>query len=256
MHMNEGVINKGEGPGLILIHGFCENNWMWSDAVDRLANRFNVLAIDLPGFGDRNEETVLSINDAATFVMDQMSQYRIPKAVIAGHSMGGYVALSALRNHPDRVVGVSLINSHASADTLLKSQNRLKTIEFLRNFGSEEFLQLFVKDLLSEDHEDNEVWIEELHQMVSRTPLNSIISALYKMIERRDQKDLLKTTNIPIQALIGTQDKMADFREVLEQVSVLAVGDVHLFPSGHLGIKEMPEEYLRALAKFVVFCNS
>jgi len=103
----------------------------------------------------------------------------------------------------------------------------------------------------------NRPYSEKTAELIDEEVRNIIANAYQRTVDLiNDKKDLLKTTNIPIQALIGTQDKMADFREVLEQVSVLAVGDVHLFPSGHLGIKEMPEEYLRALAKFVVFCNS
>jgi len=252
--MTKGIIRKGQGESALLIHGFCENNWMWNHAIEQLSKDFQVVAIDLPGFGDLADEDVMSMTDSAKYVADILDGFEIDKAVIAGHSMGGYVALSFLQHYPEKVAGISLINSHAAADSLEKSQNRLKTVDFLRQHGSSEFLKLFIKDLLSAQNDNNTDWLNELEEMVGRTPTNSIISALYKMIERQDQRELLKSTEVPVQFLLGTNDKMYNHMEVLEQGVGLSLGDLHLFPSGHLGIKEMPEEYLRALTNFSNFC--
>ena len=92
--------------------------------------------------------------------------------------------------------------------------------------------------------------------MVQRTPVNSIISALYKMIERTDKVELLKSTSIPIQLMLGTKDKMYDHHTIIQNCADVAIIDIHLFPTGHLGIKEMPEEYLRAFESFVRFTES
>lgn len=244
---------EGKGPTVILIHGFCENRTMWEAFAPKLTDDYSVLTIDLPGFGEAIEQEVLHIRENGDHVIALMDELGIEKALIAGHSMGGYIGLSVLQHHPERLFGLSLFNSHAASDTEEKSQNRLKSIDFIRRNGTEEFFKLFVSDLLSAENDQREDWVNQLLEMVRVTPQSSVINSMYRMMERMDQVQLVQTTEMPLQFMIGTRDKMYATDVILEQCATAQNIDIQLFPSGHLGIKEMPDEYHRAFRGFIEY---
>jgi len=244
---------QGNGLPVILIHGFCENRTMWDELGPLLASNYDVIAIDLPGFGEARDNEVLHIRENADHVIGLMDELDVEKALIAGHSMGGYVGLSILQHHSDRIYGLSLFNSHAASDSEEKAQNRLKSIDFIRQHGTDEFFKLFVRDLLSKKNDQRADWIEELLAMVSVTPQSSVIASMYRMMERLDQLELVRSTEMPLQIMIGTEDKMYNADTVLGQFALAQNIDIRLFPSGHLGIKEMPDEYHRAFKEFIDF---
>lgn len=244
---------QGSGRSVIFIHGFCENRTMWNDFAPLLATDHEIITIDLPGFGEARDQDVLHLRENADHVIGLMDELNIEKAVVAGHSMGGYVGLSMLQHHSDRLLGLSLFNSHAASDSEEKSQNRLKSIDFIRSHGTEYFFKLFVRDLLSAENDHRDEWINELLEMVSVTPQSSVIASMYRMMERVDQIDLVRSTDMPLQIMIGTRDKMYNADVVLEQFATGKNIDVRLFPSGHLGIKEMPDEYHRAFREFIEY---
>ncbi|MCB9246762.1 MAG: alpha/beta hydrolase [Flavobacteriales bacterium] len=252
--MHKGYWQQGAGADLVLLHGFCEHAVMWAEVLPLLASRYTVHTFDLPGFGSMAHEDVLSMEDAAAYVHRILEQNAVRTYVVAGHSMGGYVGLCMMQMFPESVLGLSLVNSHADADSIEKAANRSKTIEFLGKNGREEFLELFVRDLLSAENDTRADWITELLDMVRATPVERIIQGLEMMRDRRGFLPYLSTCDRPVQFLIGKADKLYKYPELFVQASKCRHADVHLFDSGHLGVKEKPEQYVRALSDFVKYC--
>jgi pyruvate dehydrogenase E2 component (dihydrolipoamide acetyltransferase) len=106
-------LEVGEGPPLILLHGFGGdiNIWIFNQEALSEAGR-TVYALDLPGHGgsskDVGEGDLDSLVEVLRGFMDEMG---IEKAHLVGHSMGGAVAGSLALGHPDRVASVVLIAS-------------------------------------------------------------------------------------------------------------------------------------------------
>src|SRR3954469_6871660 len=90
----------GSGPPLVLIHGIGHTWRGWSPMLPQLERRFDVLAVDLPGFGHSDpfppgvESTPEALADA---VEDEMGRAGFDRAHIAGNSLGGWVALELAR---------------------------------------------------------------------------------------------------------------------------------------------------------------
>jgi len=105
----------GSPVPLVLLHAFPLHAAMWDDLLDSLAGP--VLVVDLPGLGNSpvpDGEPDLAVSaDAVVAAMDGEG---IGRAVIAGVSMGGYVAMAIARRHPARLAGIGLIDTKASAD--------------------------------------------------------------------------------------------------------------------------------------------
>lgn len=108
----------GEGPVIVLLHGFPENGNLWRDIWPALAKHNTVIIPDLPGSGEStfaNED--LSIEHLAESVKLILDKEGIDEIVLAGHSMGGYIALAFAEKYPVMLRGLSLIHSTAAPDS-------------------------------------------------------------------------------------------------------------------------------------------
>ena len=105
-------MGEGEGPPLLLLHGFGGDINIWVFNQEALAADRTVYALDLPGHGqsskDVGEGDLDSLVEAVAGFMDEMG---IEKAHIFGHSMGGAVAGSLAIKHPEKVQSLALIAS-------------------------------------------------------------------------------------------------------------------------------------------------
>lgn len=102
----------GEGPTLLLIHGFPQDWYEWRHVMPRLANRFRVVAVDLRGVGESaappgGYEAAGLAQDLAGLV-DVLG---IGPAHVVGHDVGGWVAYALARLRPDITRSVTLIES-------------------------------------------------------------------------------------------------------------------------------------------------
>jgi len=104
---------EGTGEPVVLIHGLDSNarvNWQMPGTIDALAKDHQVIAIDLPGYGESDKPA-----DPAAYgeqwvddVILLLNHLNIRKAHIVGYSMGGMVALKLIAEHPDRVISGTL----------------------------------------------------------------------------------------------------------------------------------------------------
>jgi pimeloyl-ACP methyl ester carboxylesterase len=115
------VMGRGE-PTLVLVHGWALDRHLWDNDVPRLAARYRVVTLDLPGHGQssgtRAEWTIAAFGDDVKAVVEAVGATDV---VLVGHSMGGPVVLEAARRMPDRVRGIVLV------DTILDAEARTPT---------------------------------------------------------------------------------------------------------------------------------
>src|SRR6516164_6476107 len=109
------VREMGEGPAVVLVHGYPLDGAMWSGVARALAPRLRVLKPDLPGRGETAAPSEGRLSDYADFVQALLEALPAP-AGLAGFSMGGYVALELVRRRPERLRALALVDTRASAD--------------------------------------------------------------------------------------------------------------------------------------------
>jgi pimeloyl-ACP methyl ester carboxylesterase len=103
---------KGAGPALVLIHGYGSLAYTWKDVFDPLSQKFRVIAMDLKGFGFSDKpEGDYTRRAQAELVIRLLDYLEIDQAVLCGNSMGGQIALTAARYHPQRVSRLILVDS-------------------------------------------------------------------------------------------------------------------------------------------------
>jgi len=111
------ISNKGvdisfdqQGNGdttLLFVHGWAINKSYWQDQVAYFRNRYRVVTIDLPGFGQSGKNRKdWSVAEFGTDVDSVMSQLNLKNVVLIGHSMSGDVVLEAAIHAPGKVLGI------------------------------------------------------------------------------------------------------------------------------------------------------
>lgn len=110
---------KGKKPALLLVHGFGASLDQWRHQFDALGGRYDVFALDLPGFG-QSEKPALSYHqyywrdavvDFARHVLPRHRPEGAPPPVLVGNSIGGFVALAAAAELREEASAVVLVNS-------------------------------------------------------------------------------------------------------------------------------------------------
>lgn len=103
-------VGEGDGPPLVLIHGFGGDHIGWMFNQTDLAQGREVIALDLPGHGRSSKD--VGAGDMASLIATLggfLDAIEVSKAHLAGHSMGGALSLVFATEHPDRVASVSAL---------------------------------------------------------------------------------------------------------------------------------------------------
>ncbi len=244
--------DEGKGKTVVLLHGFTESSKIWTGFASKLSKKFRVICIDLPGHG-KSEciDTIHSMDLMAEVVMTVMTKLKTGKAIMVGHSMGGYVTLAFAEKYPSNLRGFCLFHSHCFADSPDDKENRNRTIDMV---GKDKlgFLAQFIPGLFPiEVHKTYAAKIEKLIQQASKMHKEGVIAALEGMKNRKDQSELLKKTGLPVLFILGLKDSKAPLPRLWEMITLPARSEVFLLRDcGHMGYIEAPEETLRAVMSF------
>jgi pimeloyl-ACP methyl ester carboxylesterase len=135
-HLSHGcvrVVDMGEGPPLVLLHGLGGTWRNWAYNLPGLSKRHRVIAFDLPGFGASvpyaGSVTMERYVDTIVELLDRLG---IERATFAGNSMGGLLTIETAVRHPDRVHAAILVNSGGLP--LTSRRHRFVTIPQARVF--------------------------------------------------------------------------------------------------------------------------
>lgn len=240
-------------PTLVFLHGFIESREIWTDFTRDLPAAYPVFAPDLLGHGANAAPVAnYSMRAQAEHVAQQLQQQNIEKAVLIGHSMGGYVALALAEQQPELVAGLCLLNSSALADTEEKKQAREKNIDFIERHGVGKFMNSFVRPLFAPAHRDTMPGQLQLLEAIGKaTPQQTFIGGLRAMAARADRTHVLREARFPVLVIAGKDDAAIPFEQSVE-VAQLAPVTYALFLAevGHLAYLEAPERTRQAVLDF------
>ena len=105
-------LTAGQGPSLILLHGYAETSLMWKPILPALAQRFTVIAPDLPGIGDSGiPPSGLDMKSAAITIHDLARSLGIQTAQVVGHDIGLMVAYAYAAQFPSEVSKLVLMDA-------------------------------------------------------------------------------------------------------------------------------------------------
>ena len=105
-------LTAGNGPALVLLHGYAETSLMWKPIIPVLAERFTVIAPDLPGIGDSDIPTDgMDMKSAAVRIHDLVRALGVQKSAVVGHDIGLMVAYAYAAQFPAEVTKLVLMDA-------------------------------------------------------------------------------------------------------------------------------------------------
>ncbi len=255
--MNDSVslhyVASGQGVPVVLLHGFPLSSSIWQQQRESLSERYRIIAPDLRGHGQSPAPPgVYDMDLLARDVLAMLDGLGIEKAVIMGHSMGGYVALAAWRLAPARFLALGLIASQAGADTDEARQNRYKLADKVAAEGNQTLAIAMLPKLfaptLPADAEDR-AWVRRL---ILATPSTGIIGALKGMAVRPDAGPSLPTIAVPTLIVAGRQDQIIAPAKAEAMAAIIPRATLAMIDNaGHMPMLEQPGATTAAIGAFL-----
>ena len=265
----------GEGKPTVFIHGFGEDGNVWRPPQTRqkegfstalpsifgdslLLSKFKFIIPDLPGSGKSEmiedmsvegmAEVIKVIVDSEKPVGSQM------RAVLIGHSMGGYIALAFAEKYPEYLNGFGLFHSTAYPDTEEKKATRQKGIQFIKEHGAFEFLETANYSLFSQLSKDKmPELIDEFIGSLRNFTARALVSYYEAMMKRPERIATLKNLQIPMLFIAGKYDNAVPLNDILEQCHLPEISYFHILAeSGHMGMIEEAGKSNRILNDYLI----
>jgi pimeloyl-ACP methyl ester carboxylesterase len=246
--------DEGNGTAIVLVHGYLESAEVWSDFSHKLAEKFRVISVDLPGHGQSDifEETH-SMEFLAATINGLLNAIGIPTAFLTGHSLGGYVSLAFLELYPEKLIGYCLFHSHPLADTMEALQKREREI-LLVNAGKK-FLMYpeNVKKMYADVNlEKFSAELERSKKIASGIRAEGIVAVLKGMMARPSRLSLMEKGVVPCLWILGSMDNYVPCEAIQKKVNLPENAElIILRNSGHLGFIEEEDRALEVLTGFV-----
>ncbi|MBI3998142.1 MAG: alpha/beta fold hydrolase [Armatimonadetes bacterium] len=249
-----GYTVEGQGPPVVLIHGFPLNHRMWQPQVAALRDRFTVITPDLRGFGasgpPAEQTTMDTYADDVLRLLDALGYRRV---ILGGLSMGGYVVFRILARDAARVGALVLADTRAEPDSEEGRQRRYATIARIQAEGAEGFLSDFIGTLVGPTTKAQRPDVlAAVREIVGGPPPQSLAAALGAMATRPDSRPLLASVDSPAVVLVGEEDTLTPPSAAEAIAAGLRRSRMVTIPAAaHLANLEAPEQFNRALREFL-----
>lgn len=239
---------RGNGPALVLLHGYPLDHTTWEPVLPFLQDGADLILPDLRGFGESSSpQAGYSLGDMAADVVALLDHLKIKQAVIAGHSMGGYIALAFAHAFPERLRGLGLIASQAVADSPEGRDGRHATAERVRKLGVN-----VVADSMPARLTSNPALQLSLREIILRQSPQGIIAALEAMAARPDSTPDLSGYDFPVVILHGLQDTLVPVERARQVQALVRHGHlVELQGVAHMPMMEASQATAEALCILV-----
>ena len=235
---------RGTGTPLVLLHGFPLDHHAWDEVAPLLDDTFDLILPDLRGFGaSTTVDSFYSLEDFASDIAGLLDQLGIAKTVIAGHSMGGYIALAFVRLFPERVRGLGLVGSQVLADTEERKEGRYKSAAEVAEHGIGSVIETMTPKFTPDARLQSYA-----REAMERQQPAAYIGALKAMAERVDSTPLLTSFRFPVVLVHGDADALVPIERAREVKEALPEAHLVEIPgAGHMPMMEDAEKTAQAL---------
>jgi 3-oxoadipate enol-lactonase len=248
-------VDGANGKPIVLIHGFPHAREVWNAQAQALSRAHRVIRMDLRGMGASSvPDGPYLMETLAADVAALLDKLSIERAWIAGHSLGGYVALAFARMFSERVAGLALVSSRLAADTPEIAKWRCDLADRTESESSmEPVLQAFEPRMFAPETIASRPEIaESLRAMVRRTQPRGAAAMLRGMALRDDAGDIAPDLDVPVLVVAGRADAVIPAEEAAAVAAAFPNGRLlTLEASGHMPMLEEPDRVSEALEAFL-----
>ncbi len=237
------------------LHGFPLNSTMWDLQVSGLCDVARLIVPDLRGHG-------LTEPTPPPYTMEMLATDCVRlldhvgctgPVVVAGLSMGGYLAFEICRRFPERVAGLILTATKATADTAEIRAVREKSAQTALTDGVAPIVEGLLPKLLAPGAYDTEPeLVEFLKEMMLGTSPEGLAGAQAAMLARPDSTPDLPGLKVPTLIIHGDEDQLIPVAEAEAMAAGMPEADLVIIPgAGHMPNLEEPAGFNEVVREFL-----
>jgi pimeloyl-ACP methyl ester carboxylesterase len=226
---------------IVLIHGAGGSSLGWHSLLRRMPG-MKIITPDLPGHGKSDGAGRQSINDYACDIYDFIHTLKLPRVILAGHSMGGAIAIQTALLAPERVIGLIVVSSGAVCNI---------PEEIVQSLSNPEMM-LRAVDWLCEklrSPRDGQNWVDQTRQALMKTRQGILYGDLYTCLHTNLEEEC-GNIRVPTLVCTGKHDRFIPpvySRHLAELIPKAKVAELD---GGHLLPLERPEELVILFQEF------
>ena len=249
------VQRLGEGPVLLLVHGFPLDHTMWQGQIADLSQSFCVIAPDLRGFGQspvtHGEVTMDQMAGDLAELLDRLNIHQ--PICLCGLSMGGYVAWQFWSRFAPRLSRLILCDTRAAADTVEVARGRLLMAQTVENEGPAQVAEIMLPKLFSPTaFAEQPQLVEQTRDVILRTSPHGIAAAQRGMAQRPDMTGRLSQIDVPTLVVCGQYDVISPPSEMQQLAQAMPRARYVEIPcAGHMAPLEQPAAVNAAIGEFL-----
>ncbi|WP_372988402.1 alpha/beta fold hydrolase [Marinobacter sp.] len=220
---------------LILLPGMVCDQASWAPVLGQLEKSVETQIAD---YGDQ-----ASLTGMAEAVLASAP----PQFSLAGHSMGGRVAMEICRLAPERVQRLCLIATEHTPKPegeagIQETNARLGMLELARSRGMTAMAEAWSPNLLAEENRGNQALVDEMVRMIGRQPVERLEAHITAGETRPDSTDVLRSLGCPVMLIAGKEDALRPASVMAQMQSLIAHCHFEIIPScGHMPMMEQPD---------------
>lgn len=255
------IEHRGTGEPLVLLHGFGESTYAFEKVLPALASRFEVVALDLNGFGytERPSDTSsYTLEGQARLVLAVMDRLGLSRVRLGGHSYGGGISLYLAARHPDRVERLLLIDNTLPLYANLRRSKLLRWCWAAnlatRTIGLSD--RRIRAGLRASYYDDTLVTPALVRDYADRLRIEGAASAYRGLIGPSEEPPFeldLATIAQPTLVVWGEEDRLIPVASARERSARMPDARFVSIPAcGHTPMEECPEQFLDAALPFLL----
>jgi len=247
---------EGSPLTLVLLHAFPLSRAQWREQAMVLARDAGIRAVtpDLLGMGVSSvPDGPATVEQMAEVVRSLLDALGIAQFGLGGLSMGGYVAFAAWRQYPERIRGLVLADTRATADTTEARANREATARLAETQGPLAVFERDLPKLLSHVtlHERPDI-VEFARALAAMNSGPGVASVARGLALRPDATDLLPTITRPTLILAGEEDVITPVDDARALFARIPNAQLEVIKdAGHLTNLDQPDRFTLALDRFL-----
>lgn len=241
-------LNERDKPALILLPGMVCNARAWRLQVKHLADLVELQVADY--------QLARSLTDMAKRVLEHAPDYFL----IAGHSMGGRVAMEIVRLAPERVLGLCLIGTEhkrrpGAEQGERETASRLALLKVARDQGMTAMAHAWLPHLIPAAQLNDQPLIDEIMQMIAEHTPDQLAAHIDAGASRPDAADVLASLQVPTWILAGAEDKIRPPSGHLEMATLVPHSQLRIIQNcGHMLTVEQPTEVNTCMREWIAKC--
>jgi 3-oxoadipate enol-lactonase len=239
----------GDGPAVVLAHGFLMDLTMFEHQVAALRDQYRVITWDERGFGETGfDGQPFSYWDSASDCLGLMDHLGIERAVVGGMSQGGYLSLRVALSAPERVRALILLDSGAALDSPEKLAANSGMVDMWLAVGPVDELAQAVATIIIDDADENPKWVAKWQAR----PKELLAESARCLLTRDDVSPRLGEITCPALVIHGTEDTAITMEHAEEMAAgLVGCGGVVKVAGAHAANLTNPEPVNAAILDFL-----